>query len=60
MTNTSDFILAAKNSQETKKMNAIETVKTAAVTTTKTPAFKVAVALIAGAALMTTIAVLRK
>lgn len=41
-------------------MNVIETAKTAVVSTAKTPAFKVAVALVAGAALMTTIAVLRK
>lgn len=41
-------------------MNVIETAKTAAVSTTKTPAFKAAVALFVGAAVMTTIAVIRK
>ena len=41
-------------------MNVIETGKTAVMATTKTPAFKVAIALIAGAALMTIIALVRR
>ena len=41
-------------------MNVIETGKTAVMATAKTPAFKVATALIAGAALMTTIAIIRR
>ena len=41
-------------------MNVIETGKTAVMATTKTPAFKVAIALIVGAVLMTTIAIIRR